>query len=80
MDYLATFENTRSVMQAEQILVRRKIPFETVPHSHYHRKGCGLAILFSDDYIDEFQEALNTIEVKYDLKLKENSIPSEKSN
>ena len=64
MDYLATFINTQAVLQAEQILIRRKIPFETVPHSQFERSGCGLAILFSEKHLSALRQALKEIHIQ----------------
>lgn len=58
MDILAIFPNTQTVLQAEQVLARRKIPFETVPQSLYRRKKCGLGIVFSDEYLEAARTAL----------------------
>ncbi|TKJ38418.1 hypothetical protein CEE37_12940 [candidate division LCP-89 bacterium B3_LCP] len=56
-DCLAIFEDTRSVMQAEQVLIRRGIPFETVPRKKYSKSGCGLAIQFDESYKDDVHKA-----------------------
>ena len=64
MDRLVTFRDTQSVLQAEQILIRRKIPFETVPYSHFNRSGCGLAILFSNDHYESLRRALNEVQLE----------------
>ena len=61
MDYLATFESTRAVMQAEQILMRKKVPFETVPHSQYRQSGCGLAIVFAAEHRQAVVNALRGV-------------------
>ncbi len=45
MDILLNFPDTRTVLQAEQVLIRRKIPFETVPRSRFFPGKCGLSIL-----------------------------------
>ncbi len=80
IDYLATFKDTLSVMQAEQALIRRKVPFETVPHSQYNRNGCGLAILFSEEYLGIFQKTIEENDIKSHLKEIFDTIPSEKNN
>jgi hypothetical protein len=58
MDILATFADTLAVMQAEQILTRRGIPFETVPRTRFDRSRCGLAILFAEPYLEKARLAL----------------------
>ena len=58
MDILASFKDTLSVLHAEQILTRRKIPFETVPRSRFDRELCGLGILFSEAFLEEARHAL----------------------
>lgn len=64
MNYLLTFKGTASVLQAEQILIRRNIPFETVPHSHFNQSGCGLAILFSEKHVEDLRRALDEVHLK----------------
>jgi hypothetical protein len=58
MDLLLTFPDTQSVLQAEQVLRRRRIPFETVPQSLYKRKKCGLGILIDAEYRENARLAL----------------------
>ncbi len=58
MDILAAFESTRRVLEAEQILMRKRIPFETVPNIQYRKKGCGLGILFDQKFLEECRKAL----------------------
>jgi len=58
MDVLAVFESTRRVLEAEQVLIRKRIPFETVPNIQYRKKGCGLGILFEQKFLDPCREAL----------------------
>ncbi len=53
-----TFSDTLQVLQAEQVLIRHKLPFETVPQSHYNRKKCGLGILLSVEYLPKAHEFL----------------------
>jgi hypothetical protein len=60
VDILATFPDTQSVLQAEQILFRRHIPFETVPQSLYRRRKCGLGILFDEKFRQAARQALGT--------------------
>jgi hypothetical protein len=76
MDYLATFESTRAVMHAEQVLMRKKVPFETVPHSQYEKKGCGLAIIFAAEYKGVVEEAIQENELKMNLVQIPKPIPS----
>lgn len=66
MDYLATFPNTQSVLQAEQILIRRKVPFETVPKVLINKERCGLAILFSAEYLASVQRALGEADLRHE--------------
>lgn len=77
MDYLATFKDTRSVMQAEQIFIRRGIPFETVPYSRFQRSGCGLAILFSQKYAEMTRKALEEIQLSVEIIPVEAPMPHE---
>jgi hypothetical protein len=58
MDILLNFTDTRAVLQAEQILIRRKIPFETVPKSRYFPGKCGLGILCAKRYEKAARSAL----------------------
>jgi hypothetical protein len=76
MDYLATFESTRSVMQAEQILMRKKVPFETVPHSQYQHSGCGLAIVFAAEHKQAVVAAIGENKLKMNLVQITKPIPS----
>jgi len=76
MDYLAIFENTQAVLQAEQILIRRGIPFETVPHSQFDRAGCGLAILFSEKFISALRRAIGEVHIKGKFVQIEETLPS----
>lgn len=76
MDYLVTFESTRAVMQAEQLLIRKKVPFETVPHSQYKNKGCGLAIVFAAEYKTIVEKTLHENELKINLVQILKSVPS----
>ena len=64
MDVLISFPNTLSVLQAEQILIRHRIPFETVPRSRFDRELCGLGILFSDVYFDAARQALDAAQLQ----------------
>ena len=64
MDVLATFPDTQTVLQAEQVLARRRIPFETVPQSLYLRKKCGLGIIFSTKYLETARSALKDSHLK----------------
>lgn len=75
MDYLATFKDTISVLQAEQILIRRGIPFETVPYSRFRRSGCGLAIQFSGDYLAALLQALDEVHLESHVMQLESEIP-----
>lgn len=77
MDYLATFKDTQSVMQAEQIFIRREIPFETVPYSRYKRSGCGLAILFSHKYVEATHDALEEAQLSVKIIPVESPMPHE---
>ncbi len=63
MDVLVSFNSTLAVLQAEQILTRRKIPFETVPRSRYDRELCGLGILFSTEYLEAAQQAFAEVQL-----------------
>ena len=67
MDILATFPDTQTVLQAEQVLTRRRIPFETVPQSLYKRKKCGLGILFADIHRDIARQALEEFHLQADF-------------
>jgi hypothetical protein len=58
MDILASFKDTLAVMQAEQILTRRGIPFETVPRSRLDRGRCGLGILFHQTHLEKARQVL----------------------
>lgn len=58
MDILLNFPDTRTVLQAEQILIRRKIPFETVPKSRYFPGKCGLSILCAKRYENAVKNTL----------------------
>jgi hypothetical protein len=68
MDILASFEGTQWVLQAEQILIRRRIPFETVPLSRYQRKHCGLGIIFAEAHLQAARLAFAEAQVKAVLK------------
>ena len=76
MDYLATFPNTRSVLQAEQILTRRRVPFETVPYVRFNKERCGLAILFADEYLERVRRAFDEVKLKSDFVAVEDAVPS----
>lgn len=76
MDYLATFNSTRAVMHAEQVLMRKKVPFETVPQSQYKKTGCGLAIVFAAEYKAVVEKAIQENELKMNLVQIPKSIPS----
>lgn len=58
MDVLVTLPSTQAVLQAEQILTRRGVPFETVPQSLYKRRKCGLGIIFDEKYSESARLAL----------------------
>ena len=75
MDCLVTFKDTQSVLQAEQVFMRCKVPFETVPHSKYNPEGCGLAILFEDEYLENIRSALDQLQLEGDF-ITINSDPS----
>ena len=68
MDILASFKDTLAVMQAEQILTRRGIPFETVPRSRLDRSRCGLGILFNQTYLEKAREALEEAHVEAEFE------------
>ena len=78
MDILASFKDTLTVMQAEQILTRRGIPFETVPRSRWDRSRCGLGILFEQSYLEKARQALE--ESHLEVEFEPQSEPPRKSN
>lgn len=67
MDVLVSFPDTLTVLQAEQILTRRKIPFETVPRSRFDRELCGLGLLFSEEFLALATVAFNEMDLKADF-------------
>jgi hypothetical protein len=73
MDVLLIFPDTQTVLQAEQVLMRRRIPFETVPQSLYKRKKCGLGILIDAQYREPARLALEESHLTVDLTDLENS-------
>jgi len=75
MDILASFEDTLTVMQAEQVLTRRQIPFETVPQSRYDRAKCGLGILFSEEYLEQARLAFKETDLKAEFSYPEDTTP-----
>ena len=80
MDCLITFSDTQSVLQAEQILVRRRIPFETVPHSLFNRSRCGLAILLSEEYTKGLRVVFEKAQLKSEFIQVDRAHPFEKRN
>lgn len=79
MDVLITFPDTDSVLQAEQILIRHRIPFETVPHSQYNRSRCGLAILTSDQYAKKLTPMLKNAQIQFEFIQVKSVQPLQKS-
>ena len=73
MDILASFKDTLAVMQAEQILTRRGIPFETVPRSHLDRSRCGLGILFDHSHLEKARQALAEAHVEAEFEAQSES-------
>jgi hypothetical protein len=72
MDVLLTFPDTQTVLQAEQVLMRRQIPFETVPQSLYKRKKCGLGILIEATYLDTARLVMSEFHLSADFTELEN--------
>ncbi len=68
MDVLATFPDTATVLQAEQVLIRRGIAFETVPRSRHRRGGCGLAIRFASSDLPRARAALDAAHIPADFQ------------
>lgn len=79
MDVLLNFPDTQTVLQAEQILIRRKIPFETVPRSRYLPGKCGLSILCAHEYEKAAEGALKDAHISANFTHLDPITPSKKT-
>lgn len=63
--FLATFQTTHNALHAEKILDDTGIPFIVVPTPREVSSGCGLAIRFFGQHLDDIKNKFQQTDVTY---------------
>lgn len=63
--FLATFQTTHNALHAEKILEHAGIPFIVVPTPREVSSGCGLAIRFYNEHLDDIMNKFNENDIVF---------------